>query len=975
MPSGKSAMIEVWTVQLFGTLCARQGEHTLTRFRTHKTGALLAYLAFHADRPHPREVLSELFWPDSEEGAGLHSLRMALTSLRRQLEPPGVPGGAVLRANRRAVQLNPASFTTDVAVFENALLQAAQSDPGARRAEYLAQAVDLYQGELLSGYYDPWILPQVLRLEERYFGAVEELLLLLESTGQTEQALEFAGKAVAIDPKREDSRLALIRVAMKARRADLARRHCQEYVQLLAQEQDCPSPAYYRICQQLGVLETGLVSPMKRQTVSPSPTLSSSLYKAALRQQSVAPLWQPPHLPAALSRFFGREEELARLQALLLSSPSPPRLLTLMGAGGSGKTRLALQLAERIQVTFYQSVWFVPLADILEARLIPETILKAMRLPRLPGIDPLEQATASLAQQPALLILDNFEHLVEEGAAIIGDLLQNAPAVTCLVTSRQPLEWVGEQTFPVGPLPLPEHTLPLERLSEFACVQLFVDRAQEVQPDFQLTRNNARAVIKLCRRLEGIPLALELAAARVLVLSPAQMLAQLYDRFALLVTSRRNVSPRHRSLWATLEWSYDLLPPTLKPFFLALSVFRGGWSAEAAASVYQQADSLEILAQVRRRSLITTEEQGEVVRFRMLETVREFAAARLSAEESAVLAQVHADYYLELAEQAARSWMGSGEKEWMDRLEIENNNLRAALDWYEITEEIEKGLRLAGALWRFWLTRTYLEEGRKRLEILLAQSAPQASTAERAGALIQCGVLVYAQCDFSTAQAYLETGLEISRKLGDEANIAFALNSLGMVFTQQLKTEAAQALHEEALEIRRRLCDKAGIAASLSNMGYLFRRQQSYQRAQQCFEESLSLRQELGDEVGRADSFCGLGEVAWIQYAPDKAKPYWRESLTLSVRMENYRVVVKLLESFGILAVAQGDAIRAARLVGAASALRTVLGLSESSNSASIREKQFAQAHEQLGEEAFQAAYEMGKTLTLEEAVAEAMQV
>jgi len=347
-----------------------------------------------------------------------------------------------------------------------------------------------------------------------------------------------------------------------------------------------------------------------------------------------------------------------------------------------------------------------------------------------------------------------------------------------------------------------------------------------------------------------------------------------------------------------------------------------------------------------------------------------------------MVAQSHADAYLGLAEQAAQCWMGPNETQWMNRLEIENDNLRTALDWYETREDLAKGIRLTHALWRFWLSRAYLAEGRKRLETLLTQMERPPFTPERARTLNYCGVLAYAQGDLAQAQTYLETGLEMSRSQGKEAEIAFALNSLGMVMYNQSKKAAALALYEESLEIRRRLNDKAGIAATLNNLGYILMHaessvmhKESFMRAQACFEESLALREELGDEAGRADSLGGLGYLAREQSDPRKAIRYMRESLELSVRMEHYRVVIKLMDSFGIFAIEQGNAIRGVPLTGAASALRTVIGLSDLPSMITYREKHFVQARRQLGEEAFQAAYAAGQKFTLEEAIAEARKV
>ncbi|HLV80456.1 MAG TPA: AAA family ATPase, partial [Chthonomonadaceae bacterium] len=450
-------------IELLGGLCLRQGDRVITRFSTQKTANLLAYLAYFRHQCHPREVLIEMLWPDCDPDAGRNRLSTALWSLRRLLEPPGVPAGTVLQTTHFDVGLNASAVTTDVTDFLAAFRNAARSKTPSERRQHLLRAVELYQSELLPGFYEDWALTAQRRLADLY-----------------EQAKRF----------------------------------------LTANS------------QQVDALET----------------IASSLPSTDTDSDRLP----PASLPAAFTRFFGREEELARLQEML--SPlsrlsSRPRLVTVTGTGGIGKTRLVLEAARRLHQAYAGALWFVSLADISDPRWIGNALIEALHLPRTGNREPLEQVTAFLKERSAstLLILDNFEQLVEGGAKIVQSLLEQAPALMCLVTSRRLLRLSSEREFALLPLPVPHREDQSERLSLYESVRLFIDRAQTVRPNFQVTNKNAPAVAALCYALEGIPLALELAAARAQVLTPEQMLAQMRRRFAFLVSKQRDVVERHQS--------------------------------------------------------------------------------------------------------------------------------------------------------------------------------------------------------------------------------------------------------------------------------------------------------------------------------------------------------------------------------------------------------------------------------------------
>ncbi len=787
-------------IELLGGLRATQGDRTITRFRTQKTGALLAYLAYHRNRSHPRELLIEILWPEADLASGRNNLSLALSSLRRQFEPPGVPAGAILTTDRANVALNPALVTTDAAEFE-ALVNAAGSEDGPERLQALAEAAALYRGPLLPGYYEEWIEPERARLAEAYLAALRALARHHAQARDFPRALDYARRAVAADPLREEAHRSVMRLLAAAGQLSAALAQYRELEAVLRRELDRgPSERTRQLAREieeaagkgapvrrqpagaattrLGALEASQRSgsdgaPVPGAPVTPSPCPAALVPSTAPRDATATRgAWT---LPLQLTRFFGRETELERLADLLhpgrqgssgaevqgprgaegqedprrqgskgareqgrtgpeppcapvpllprsLAAPDETRLVTLTGPGGTGKTRLAVEAARRLLNRFSGAVWFVPLADVSDARLLPEAIGDALRLPRSPGTDPFDLATEILARQPSLLVMDNLEQVIEEAAPFLQRLIERVPTLTCLVTSRQRLDLSAESEYSVTPLPTPRGIDTPERLVEFDSVRLFVDRAQAVRPDFQVTNQNAPAVAELCDRLEGIPLAIELAAARAQVLSPAQMVQQLSPlrrptswvpregqgegsrRFDVLVSRRRDAVERHRTLRATLDWSYRLLSPDLQRMFARLSVFQGGWSLAAAEAVCDEPAALDRLEELRACSLVLAGEDGTAregqVRFRMLDTLSEYAAGQLSPPDLADARRRHLGYFLLLAEEAEPQLHGPRQGEWLDRLETERANFRAAPD----CRLASASLLLSGASGRFAAT-------------------------------------------------------------------------------------------------------------------------------------------------------------------------------------------------------------------------------------------------------------------------------
>ena len=628
------------------------------------------------------------------------------------------------------------------------------------------------------------------------------------------------------------------------------------------------------------------------------------------------------HIPRPISNLVGRSEESDKVTALLLDS----RLVTLTGTGGVGKTRLALDVSAQVAPRFQSGVWFVDLAPITKEALTINAIAAALQLREEAGQAWLQTLCRYLADKELLLMLDNCEHLLDACAALVTDLLHSAPGLRVLATSRQGLGVTGERVWRVPSLAVPEPSpsgdlLP-ETLLEWPATRLFVERAQEASAHFTVTARNARFVADICRRLDGIPLAIELAAARVKVLSVEEINTRLDNRFRLLTGGSRTVLPRQQTLRALIDWSYDLLSASEKLLLCRLSVFAGGWTLEAAEQAgagesatgarMEEWETLDVMASLVDKSLVLAQPQGETVRYRLLETVRQYAIDRLieRGEYRTVRAR-HGLYFLSLAEEIKPKLRGAQQAQWLEVLEEEHDNLRQALTFYaedtQDAESGEKGLRLGAAMQMFWYTRGYLSEGRERLAALLAHPGGQNPARVRADALNGAGVLAYNQSAFVEARSFYEESLEIRRESGDKMGIIASLSNLGHVANMERDFARARRLYEESLALRRKLGDKIGIANSLNNLGNVAKSEDSYVSAQVLYEESLAIQREMGDKIGIANSLNNLGQVMQAQGGHDSARLLYEESLALRRDLAHKDGIANCLRNLGNLAYAQSD--------------------------------------------------------------------
>ena len=728
---------------------------------------------------------------------------------------------------------------------------------------------------------------------------------------------------------------------------------------------------------------------------------------------------RPNNLPVQRTAFIGREHEATALRQLL--SRADVQLVTLTGPGGIGKTRLALQIAAEAAAEFPGGVCFVPLSAVSDRAFIASTIAQALGV-RETGNQSSQESLkeyVSGLDQPMLLLLDNFEHLVS-AAPVITQLLTTGPKLKVAVTSQAPLHVYGEHEFPVPPLALPDlkSIPPLEALSRLPAVALFVERAQAVKREFTLTKENAPAVAAICARLDGLPLAIELAAARIKLLPPSAMLVRLENRLNLLTGGARDLPTRQQTLRSTVDWSHGLLNAAEQTLFRRLSVFTGGCTLEGVEAVCDTRsdlglDILDGMASMVDKSLAQQVEQVDAeTRFLMLSTIREYALENLAeSDDESATRRAHAAYYLVLAEEGAEDVVAH--PEWLDRFEIEHDNFRLALDYLIKTGEAEWGLRLGAALFRFWETREHFTEGRDGIARILALEGTAAHPKLRARLLFAAAVLAGGQGDYSSARQLLEESLDTCLELGDKRGVAVALNALAVNARDRGEFDVAALLFGRCVAIWRDLGDSAGIARALSNLANVAKLQGEYARASSLYDECLTMFRKAGDGAGvawtlnyqgdvarektdlvAARSFCeqslaafrdlrdgwgiasalsDLASLSCDQGNDAEARRLYGESIRMFQELGHKRGIARALECLAASAAAQSNAEQSLHLAGAAAALRQRLGAPLTPTEQPRLEKALEFARRTLGNAAGLTAWMEGWAMPVEQAVREAL--
>lgn len=987
-------------LSLLGPLQVTLGNHPVTGFKYDKVRALLAYLAVEQERAHEREALLGLFWPDLPEDAARNNLRQTLLTLReaigdRTAQPP------FLLTSRAAIQFNPASdYWLDVKTFTELLSSCARhAHRHALECKACAgrrqTAVALYKGDFLAEFFLPgsdrfeeWALLQREWLHRQMIDALAHLIAHHERRGHYGEALHYAGQQVGLDPWREETHRQLMRLYLLNGERSAA----------LAQYESCR-----RLLQQeLGVEPEAETTTLYEQIGAASEQVPLAVARLAL------PATHRHNLPPAPTPFIGREGELAAIGRLLAEGEC--RLLTLIGPGGVGKTRLALQAAAEQVDTFADGVFYLPLVALTAAELLASTLLNVLQVEMAAASDPTTTLLAHLRDKELLLVLDNFEHLLA-GADLFIELLRVAPQVIVLVTSRERLNVQHEWLFPVEGLPMPG-TAPtdasaLTRWAENDAVQLFLQTAQRLRPEFVLSGANGEQVGRICQLLVGLPLAIELAATWVRLLSCQEIVEEIERGIGFLTTTLRDVPVRHRSLTAVFAYTWQSLPAEAQHVLAQLAVFRGGFRREAAEQV--AGATLPILQTLVDKSLLRHNLSG---RYELHELIRQYVDEQLVSSGSQLASQQqHAAYYLAVAENAAPGLRGAQQAIWLERLEQEADNIRTALQWVIAQRVALMAGRFCNALEYFWDSNGRLLEGKHWLE----QTLPLLTTDEpnqmalRANVLNTLGNVACEQGDYVQAVALHEEGLTLQRALASAEGIAKALNNLGHIAYRQGDPSGGLALFEESLALYRQLGDVWAITRLLSNIGAVLTEQGNFEQGERYHRESLVLRRQRGDTSGIATSLFNLAEVLHRQGKDEQALEYLQESLvlfrqlqqsiylamttcalgTVTVLMgdattalgyltESLQIFADLgvqfglaatLESLGGVAGRQGQSVYGAQLLGAAEKLREAIGIPLLSVEREDHARLVEFAQGDMDPVLFAAAWSEGRSMPLDQAI------
>jgi Predicted ATPase len=969
--------------------------------------SLFAYLILTAGTLHRREKLAGMLWPDTTEEKARIYLRNELWRIRKTL--PKTSKVEYLLADNLTIGFNPASVHwLDVAAFKNI----SDSAP----ADEMITRLSCYQGELLAGFYEDWVILEREHLHVLFEQKVACLLELLEKERRWNDVLDWAERWIVLAQAPEAAYRALM-------------------VAYDALEDDTKVAATYERCKQA----------LHQLDLEPSEETRALAFK---RNPKI-------NIPIPLTSFIGREKELKEVVGLFSKS----RLITLTGSGGVGKTRLAIQVVADVLERFPDGVWFLDLAPLSDPALVPNTLASLIGVRESGEIPVTELLINYFCSRTTLVIFDNCEHLIDSCAELIHLLLTSCEHVAVLATSRETLRVSGEIPYRVPSLevPKPDTEFKIIEISNMEAIKLFVDRAAVVSPRFAISQQNALVIVQICKRLDGIPLAIELAAARSNVLTLEQILKRLDDRFRLLAHGLRSALPRHQTLRATIEWSHELLSKKERVLLRRLAVFSGGWKLEAAEAVcsgsgIELSDILNLLTELVNKSLVLVETAEHETRYRSLETIRQYGLEQLSgSDEEGSIRTRHLDYFLKLAVDEEPNLYGGRQVEWIKRLEEEHSNYQMALTW-SLEHDMKAGQGLVLALWWSWVIRGYVSEGYSWIQKALTArpdmlDTTRAKLLSAAGymagyidqksekafneqsvalfrqlnddiglalPLISMGYYAYYHFDYDQARAYFEEGRKLFEKAGNKWGIRIALGTLGMANEAQGNFEKAETLYENSLTLSRETDDFDGITWAILLLGSLAANRGEYskamgllseglsyakmaknennigsiltqigiaasqisniEQARSVFEESLSLYREMGNPIGILKSIRHLGYIARLDRDYAKARSLFIDSLKLALQLQDKSNIALCLIFIGELTLAQGRPEEFVRLLGMAESILPN-NWRQGMPSYFRNDTQLAvdSARATLGEEAFAAAWEEGKKMTLDEAVAFAL--
>jgi predicted ATPase/DNA-binding SARP family transcriptional activator/DNA-binding CsgD family transcriptional regulator len=955
-PSSRShdpqAEAGVLSIYLLGGFHVKFGAHVLaaTAWRSRKAAQLVKLLALAPDHSLHREQLLDRLWPDLEPSAGANNLRYTLHVARRLLGRLPLEQTDLLRWRGERIVL---AASQRLWIDAEAFTKAAAAVRRAQEPAAYWSAIDLYTGELLpEERYEDWAIEHRETLRGTYLSLLDDVAQLHEANGDYHHAIVALQRLVQAEPAHEDAHVKLMEIyALTDQRRQALRQYRKLEVFLRRELDSDPDPATQSLQQEI--------------------LASCAAAPTSIRRGPRAPSTPRTNLPHALTNFVGRERDVAEVTQLL----SKARLVTLTGAGGSGKTRLALESSRLLLAKYRDGVWMVRLAPLRDPTLVPAAIAQTLGLPEAGGKGLQGHLIAQLREAELLLVLDNCEQVLA-AAPVVADLLAACPKVTVLTTSRSRLRVSGEHEVVVQPLELPDaEQSDLVQLTQNPAIALFIARAQAVKTGFALTPANAGAVVGICQRLDGLPLGIELAAAQMHLLTPCTMFERLALRLPLLTNGARDLPARHQMMRETIAWSYNLLTGDEQRIFRRLAIFTGGWTLDAAEAVAGEVglDVLERLSTLVEHSLVRQIAPSDApARFKMLETIREYGLEQLAVSgEGQTMRQRHAAHFVALAAEAEPLLSRADHSGWLERLDAEQDNFRLTLEW-ALMHDPELGLHLAGSLCRFWFVRGHWSEGRRWLEQVLAVGTTNSS--ERAKALLGAGQFALCQGDFFSASAFLSDARASYNVLGDQHGVAAALTNLGYLAAFQLDHVQLATIQTELMALLPTLSDQRTIAFLLLFLGFVPVSRGEFRAAFARHEESLEIFQELGDQQGIVRTQGSLGLIAIALGELDRARALLQKNLELSWQLHDVMAIQYALVGFGLLAGSERQPVRAARLLGAAEALRETVDLHIPAMLCMIYDHALAQVRGQLQSASFAAVWTAGRALPLETAVTEALE-
>jgi len=984
-----SALLQI---QLLGDFRLIYGGEPLTTLQAERPQSLLTYLLLHRRAPQSRQHIAFLLWPDSSESQARSNLRNLLHGLRQALPEPDT----FLLADALTLQWHPtAPFTLDVADFESALAAAKQATEPAELRRFLEAALDLYGGDLLPGNYDDWILVLREELRQRQVESLYRLVDLLEEMGDYRPALRYLQRLIQQDPLDEAAYVRQMRCYALSGDRTAIRRVYQSCVDLLARELDVePSPAtrdaYTHYLRMPAPLTMGMaMSETRSDTISPRPSVDASPLSTS----------RPRPLPAPRTNFLGRRRELAEL-ALRLADPAC-RLLTVIGPGGVGKTRLTLESAKGHQPIFPDGVIFVPLAPLESVDQIVTALADALNLACQGAESPIDQLLDYLHDKALLLLLDNFEHLLD-GADLLSTLLDRSARIKLLVTSRERLNLQEEWIFELRGLPMVSEQEAYGEENE--AVALFLQSARRVRQEFVPTPTDQQAIRHLCQLVDGMPLGIELAAAWVRLFSCDEIVKEVARSLDFLSTSLRNIPERHRSLRAVFDQSWALMSKREQQSFRRLTVFRGGFTREAADAI--AGATLPMLSALVDKSLV---QQSGVGRFSLHQLLRQYGEERLTeAAEAREIRNRHLAFFMAFVEGAEPTYVR--DLAWLEQVAAESENVWAALQWAASGGEVEVGLQLAFSLHVYWEMRGYWRDEYNWLTRLLALPTTAPPTLFRARLLNHAGKSALQLVDSTTAANYYTESLALAQQLQSTSDIVMALIGLGdsdqdheaarTFYAEGLAmsrasgfqegaaraitclghlafsigdNSRASALYEEALAIQQALGDRlaaTGLARNLGNCAFV---EKAYAQAALIYEACLQTYRALGDKPGVLVLMNDLGNVASVQHQYEKAIEMYGESLRYARELGSKWCIAWGLESLARIAARQAAYDRATYLFAAAEQLFQRISVRLRQDDVTEHERLVATLRAQLSEAHFLACWQQGEEASLEQAVAFAL--